>query len=161
MLQVSSSHIWNWESCLFQMGLHSLWRNRSQLLKPSLYMKEKVVFVMKSVYHLLWLLHQLQFFIDKGSLATHALVTSCLDYGNVLYVGLPLQLVGDCNFSLGGEWCPLLGPRKLHWLPVRYQARLKVLLPIYKALGSSGSSYLKDQLPFHYPVRALRSADGT
>ncbi|XP_070800657.1 uncharacterized protein, partial [Pituophis catenifer annectens] len=98
------------------------------------------------------------------------LVTSRLDYCNALYMGLPLrstrrlQLVQNAAARVvtGAAWrshvTPLL--RELHWLPVVFRVRFKVLVITFKALHGIGPSYLRDRLLLpttsHRPVRSHR-----
>ena len=47
----------------------------------------------------------------------------------------------------------------LHWLPVGFRVKFKVLLIVFKCLNSLGPSYLSELLQPYTPPRALRSAD--
>ncbi|KAF7242353.1 putative RNA-directed DNA polymerase from transposon BS [Varanus komodoensis] len=65
------------------------------LLDPELSLEAQVTAVARSTFLQLRLIHQLRAFLENDCLATvtHALVTSRLDFCNVLYVGLPLKTV--------------------------------------------------------------------
>ncbi len=47
--------------------------------------------------------------------------------------------------------------RQLHWLPVQYRVKFKILLLTFKALHGISPSYIKDMLHLTKPVRVLRS----
>ena len=65
------------------------------LLEPSLSLEAQVASVARSAFYQLRSVAQLRPYLDRDSLASvvHALVTSKLDYCNVLYMGLPLKMV--------------------------------------------------------------------
>ena len=48
---------------------------------------------------------------------------------------------------------------QLHWLPVEYRVRFKVLVLTFKALCGLGPSYLRDRLAWYVPCRTLRSSN--
>ena len=50
---------------------------------------------------------------------------------------------------------------ELHWLPVEYRIKFKVLLLTYRAIHKTGPSYLSDLITVHIPVRDLRSSNST
>ncbi|KAF7252444.1 Vitamin D-binding protein [Varanus komodoensis] len=113
---------------------------------------------------------QLRPYLENDCLATvpHALVTSQLDFCNMLYVGLPLKTVrilqmvqNRASRLLTGTGCcshktPLLC--QLHWLPIEVRAQCKVLVITYKALNNLGPGYLKERLWPYLPSCPLRSA---
>ena len=65
------------------------------LLDSSLSLDAQVLAVARSAFAQLKLVCQLHLFLERSDLAmvTHALVTSWLDYCNLLYVGLPMESV--------------------------------------------------------------------
>ncbi|XP_061471923.1 uncharacterized protein LOC133379865 [Rhineura floridana] len=130
-------------------------RSLGVLLEPSLSLQAQVASV---AFYQLRLVAQLCTYLDKDKLASvvHALVTSKLDYCNVLYMGLPLrtvqklQLVKNAAARLvtGTRWFEHVKPilAHLHWLPVYFRAQFKVLVLTYKALHSLGPQYLMECL---------------
>ena len=84
----------------------------------------------------------------------HAFITSRLDYCNSLYYGLPnsqlirLQRVQNaaarlvCKLSFGTHITPTL--QQLHWLPVLFRVRFKILLLTFKAIHGLAPKYLVD-----------------
>ena len=103
----------------------------------------------------------------SAEVVLHALVSSRVDYCNVLFSGLPicstrsLQLVQNSAARLltkTSRYChitPVLA--SLHWLPIQARADFKVLLLTYKALNGLAPSYLTELLFPYIPPRPLRS----
>uniref|UniRef100_A0A803SZA6 Reverse transcriptase domain-containing protein n=1 Tax=Anolis carolinensis TaxID=28377 RepID=A0A803SZA6_ANOCA len=145
-------------------------RSLGVLLDSLLSLEPQFLVVARGTFAELRLVHQLRPYLGKSDLATvvHTLVTTRLDYGNVLYVGLPLktarklQLVQRAAARLitGAAYrehtTPLL--RQLHWLPICYRAQFKVLVLAYKALNGSGPTYLSERIFSYEPTRTLRSS---
>ena len=52
---------------------------------------------------------------------------------------------------------PLL--HELHWLPIEYHIKFKILLLAYKSLNGKGPVYLKDLFKFHDSPSQLRLVD--
>ncbi|XP_058037869.1 uncharacterized protein LOC131197613 [Ahaetulla prasina] len=146
--------------------------NLGVLLDGRLSFDEHLAAVSRRAFYQVRLVRQLRPFLDRDALCTvtHALVTSRLDYCNALYMGLPLrctrrlQLVQNAaarvvmGAARGSHVTPLL--RSLHWLPVVFRVRFKILVTTFKALHGLGPGYLRDRLllPYasHRPVRSHR-----
>ncbi|KAF7249222.1 Follistatin-related protein 4, partial [Varanus komodoensis] len=140
------------------------------LLDPELPLEAQVTVVARSAFLQLWLIHQLCPYLENNCVATvtHILVTSRLDFCNVLYVGLPLKMVRilqlvqnrAARLLTGTGRCSHITPvlRQLHWLPIEVRAQFKVLVITYKALNGLGPGYLKERLSPYLPSRPLRSA---
>ena len=96
----------------------------------------------------------------------HAYITSRLDYRNGLLHGLPTNLVAKLQSILNTAARLVTKTRKyehispvminLHWLPIQYRIKFKLLLLIYKSLHGLAPSYLTDKLSIR-PNKGLRS----
>lgn len=80
--------------------MHSL----GVLLDLQLILDGQVTALAKVAFAQLWLMHQLRPYRSLSDQATvvHALVTSCLDYSNALYVRLPLRTVRKLQLVQNG-----------------------------------------------------------
>ena len=99
----------------------------------------------------------------------HSFVTSRLDMGNSLLLGLPkdqiarLQRIQNAAarlITLTRRTChitPVL--RELHWLPVGYRILYKVLLIVFKSLNDLAPGYKASLLQPYNPSRILRSSN--
>jgi hypothetical protein len=97
----------------------------------------------------------------------HVLVMSRLDYCNTLIHGLPdtmiskMQLVQNTTARIVARTArhnhitPVL--KKLHWLPVKYCAQIKLLAHTHEALHDRSLVYLRDMLQMYTSGRTLRS----
>ncbi|KAF7239662.1 putative RNA-directed DNA polymerase from transposon BS [Varanus komodoensis] len=145
-------------------------RSLGVLLDPELSLEAQVTAAARSAFLQLWLIHQLRPYLENDCLATatHALVTSRLDFCNALYVGLPLKMVRILQLVQNRAARLLTGTERyvhmtpvlcqLHWLPIEVRAKFKVLVMTYKALNGLGPGYLKKRLRPYMPSRPLRSA---
>uniref|UniRef100_A0A670II88 Reverse transcriptase domain-containing protein n=1 Tax=Podarcis muralis TaxID=64176 RepID=A0A670II88_PODMU len=145
-------------------------RSLGVILDSQLSMEAQVNSVSRAAVYQLHLVRRLRPYLPANCLArvVHALVISRLDYCNALYVGLPLkvtrklQLIQNAAARLvtgsgrRDHITPVL--RDLHWLPVRFRARFKVLVLTFKALNGLGPVYLKERLHLHHSARTLRSS---
>ena len=98
----------------------------------------------------------------------NSLVTSRLDYGNILLNGINkttlnrLQKVQNTAARLitrtrkHEHITPILAD--LHWLPVQYRPQYKILTYVYCALNDIGPAYIRELVNLHVPNRSLRSS---
>jgi hypothetical protein len=106
---------------------------------------------------------------DVTKTLVHAYVTSHLDYGNSLLVGISgknIQRLQRVLNSAARVVC--LSPKfdhitphliELHWLPVKARISFKVLLLVYKALNGMAPSYLADMVRLRRGNRYSLRAD--
>ena len=106
---------------------------------------------------------------EATAMLIHSLVTSRLDYCNILYHGIPdkqlnkLQRVQNvaariltCTKKFD-HITPVL--KSLHWLPVKARVEYKLLLTTYKAVNGLSPQYISTLLQEYVPVPSLRSKD--
>ncbi len=120
--------------------------------------------VISSCFYQLRLPSKIKYFLSVKTLeiAIHALITTCLNYCNSLYLGISksstarLQLVqnaaakflkGQCKFD---HVTPIL--KSLHWLPVHLRIEFKMILYVFKSINNLAPSYLSDQLYPYNPT---------
>lgn len=127
--------------------------------------------VVKSAFYHFRRLSKVKPFLSKPNLETliHAFITSCLDYCNSLLIGVRsgtlsrLQLVQNAaaRFLTGSRKFNHITPvlASLHWLPIEFRVRFKVLLLVFKSLNGLAPVYLSDLLKPHVPPCSLRSAE--
>ena len=101
----------------------------------------------------------------------HALVTSKLDFGNAALCGITGTLLHRLEMVQRAAVRVVLGLRRrdhhsmtaalqrLHWLPVAYIIRFKLLTLMHAAIHAATPSYLADRVSAYNPSRYLRSAD--
>lgn len=94
---------------------------------------------------------QLRPFLEQGYFAsiTHAFVTSKLDYSNVFYVELTLEMTWKVGLVQNAVAQLVRRARryehlttilqKLHWLPVSFHSPFRVLVLSFKALHDLGA----------------------
>jgi hypothetical protein len=105
--------------------------------------------------------------IDATKALGHAFVTSRLDYGNALLIGLPrdqinkLQRIQNMAARVitftpcRDHITPVL--KDLHWLPVKCRIEYKILLRVYRCLNGMTPLYLANLLKRQSPGRTRSS----
>ena len=144
-------------------------RNLGIIFDSTLNMQKHVSAVRKSAYHHLYNIKSIRKSLDTKSAETliHAFVTSRLDCGNALLIGLPnrllskLQIVQNCAARVvmmvnrSEHITPTL--HHLHWLPVQQRITYKILLLTWKILHGQAPAYLTEIITPYTPTRSLRS----
>ena len=144
-------------------------RNLGALLDSKMDMEKQVNSVCRACYTKLRQISYIRPYLTTSATKTlvHSLVTSKLDYCNVLLSGLPkttlnkLQTVQNTAARIvtkTGRFdhiTPVL--KELHWLPVQHRIEFNILTNTYKAMNDMAPSYIKDMLIRYIPSRALRS----
>ncbi len=105
---------------------------------------------------------------DAESLV-HAFITTCLDYCNALFSGLPAHSIFCLQYIQNSAARLLTSTNKsahitpilfnLHCLPVSICVKYKIILLTFKALKGLAPSYLSDLLSSYIPSRSLRSSN--
>ena len=143
--------------------------NLGVLFDQTLSFGEHVNKLCKSSHYHLRNISKIRKYLDENSteMLVHAFVSSKLDYCNALLIGLPkyqidrLQSVLNTAARIITFTCkydhitPVLV--RLHWLPVSYRIRFKVLLLTYKALNDLSPEYISELLSKPKYTRYLRS----
>ena len=96
--------------------------------------------------------------LSKSNLETfiHAFISSCLDYCNILYVGLPKKLIVRLQtlqnaairliFNVHSRHPVSSFFTELHWLNIEQRITYKVLLMVYKTVHGLAPDVLKDMI---------------
>lgn len=157
--------------CTSVFPLSDLVKNLGIIFDWGFTFEKQIRAVVKLCFFHLRLLTKVKPLLSHGDLekAIHAFVISRLDYCNALYIGVPqslrnkLQLVQNAaarllsNAPKFAHISPILCA--LHWLPIQFRIKFKILLFVFKAIHGLAPSYLSDLLAIYVPRRALRSTD--
>ena len=130
-------------------------RNRGVLFDQTLSFTEQVSKLCKSFNYHLRNISKIRKYLDENSTETlfHAFVSSKLDYCNALLMSTVARIITfSCKYD---HITPVLV--RLHWLPVSYRIKFKVLLLTYKALNDLSSEYISELLNKAKYTRNLRS----
>ena len=130
---------------------------------PHLDMGVHITKTCSSAFHYLYNIRHIRKYLSRSSTETlvHAFITRRLDYCNSLLYGLPKYQLSKCvmNASALLVYCawkschitPLL--RKLHWLPVCYRIKYKIILLTFKVLHGMALDYLRHLISVFPPSR--------
>ena len=108
--------------------------------------------------------------MESCKVLVHSLVTSRLDYANILLCKAPDRVTARLGRVQRSAASLIYGIRRyqlisitavlheLHWLPVVIRIQYKLLVTVFKAYHSGTPKYLADMIKKHSPVRKLRSS---
>ena len=149
-------------------------RNLGVMMDSSLTLHSHVSSIVKSSsYHIRNLGRIRKYLTPKATeQLVHAFITSRLDMGNALLFGLPQQEIKRLQIrqNIAARIVTRTKPREhispvlvdLHWLPVHFRIRYKILLLTYRALNGQSPTYISDLITVHTATRqGLRSAGQT
>ena len=98
----------------------------------------------------------------------HSFITSKLDNMNSLYYGITEKLLDKLQQIQNTAARLITGTKRrdhitpvladLHWLPIRYRIRYKIILLAFKCQHSLAPPYLCDLLKSYQPTRSPRSS---
>ena len=144
-------------------------RNLGAVQDASLTMERHVTNITRSCYHQIHLIGKVRRYItvDACRALVQSLVTTRLDYANVLLHGVPQYLTKRLQrlqntaarlitrTSRRDHISPVL--KSLHWLPVEFRPKYKILLHTYRALHELSPPYIQEMVKRYQPARTLRS----
>ena len=106
---------------------------------------------------------------DALKMAVQALISHKLDYSNSLLIGLPKTELSKFQHIMDSGACMITGTNKfshitpvlvdLHWLPVDYRVKFKLLWLTYKALHGLAPTYLSNLLQQYSSPRSPHSTE--
>ena len=95
---------------------------------------------------------------DQLKLIVNSIIVCKLDYCNALYYGINDYLINQLQLVQNAAAKAIVGLNKhdhlgntlkeLHWLPIGYRIKFKVLLLVYKCLNGMGPDYLCSMFKF-------------
>ena len=145
-------------------------KNLGVIIDPNLTMSKHVSAVCQAATFQLRRISRIRTFLTPSATKTliHSLVTSRLDYCNIVLAGLPdyeiakIQCILNAAARLTSK-CPKFAHItpiliELHWLPVQQRILFKVLVLVYKALHDLAPPYIKSLITLYSPARSLRSS---
>ena len=132
-------------------------------------MEKQINIVSRTCYYHIRRISKIRKYLDVDSAKTlvQNLVISRLDYCNSLLVNLPKRLIQKLQ-KVQNHCARLIYRKKrrtrtnpllkdLHWLPLQYRIKFKVLLLTFKCLNGLAPRYLVSMLTVYRPPRTLRS----
>ena len=145
-------------------------RNLGVIIDSNLSMKNQVSSIISSANFELRKISSIRHFltVDATKTLVCAFILSRLDYCNSLLVNCPQDLINRLQkvqnnaarlvlrVPRSTHITPLL--RSLHWLPIHARIIYKVACMTYRAINSTGPSYLSELISIYTPARSLRSS---
>jgi hypothetical protein len=146
-------------------------RNIGAMFDKTLEMKEQINQITRSCYAQLRVISRIRKYLTQDAAAqiVHSLVLSRMDNQNSLLYGIPkylldkLQMIQNNSARIVSKSkrsehiTPVL--ISLHWLPVDYRIKFKILLLVFKAQHEAAPIYLSELLKPYSTSRTLRSKD--
>ena len=144
-------------------------RNLGVILDSHLTMSTHIRAICRRAYFHLRRIARIKKYLTSAAVAqlVHAFVSTQLDYGNSLLVGLPtlliqkLQTVQNAVARLvtGSRRRESITPhlRSLHWLPIQHRIHFKIATLVFKCLHGCAPEYLSCLIVPYRPQRELRS----
>ena len=145
------------------------------LLDSRLDMSAQVSNVCRAAYSNIFRIAKIRTSLTTAACKTlvHALVTSRLDYGNAVNLlhGISDRLLHRLEMvqrsaarvvlrlRRGDQRSMTAALQQLHWLPVKYRIKYKILVIVFRALHERTPAYIASLITPYVPRRALRSAD--
>ena len=146
-------------------------RNLGVIFDSSLSLKSHITNICKSINFNLYSIGKIRKCLDRSTTEkiVNACITSRLDYCNSLLCEIPKVLRDKLQLCQNSAARLITRSRKydhitpilvdLHWLPVEYRIKFKIMLITYKALHDLAPLYIKELLSEYVPSRGgLRSS---
>jgi hypothetical protein len=144
-------------------------KNLGAFLERSLCMEKQVSAISRSCFFHLRNIGRIRPYITTDACKTlvNSLVTSRLDYANVLLCGASNGALGKLQ-RIQNTAARLITKTKkydhitpvlhsLHWLPVQYRVQYKILVYVFKIRQGLAPVYMNDLISEYHPSRPLRS----
>ena len=131
-------------------------RNLGTISDTNLSSDKQIASTCKSSFYYLYDIRKIRKFLSPSSCATlvNAFITCRIDYCNSLYYGLPAYQIAKLQrLQNAAARLVSLTPRfshitpvlaDLHWLPVRFKIRFKILIFVFRVIHGLAPSYLSD-----------------
>ena len=145
-------------------------RSLGVFFDSSFTMKSQITNICKSIHFQLRNISKIRDTIDTDTtkLLVNSFITSRLDYCNSLLSGITSSQVNRLQ-KMQNRAARIVSRTKpsehitpvlkdLHWLPVNYRIKFKILCFAYKCRTGTAPPYISELLVEHQPARTLRSA---
>ena len=144
-------------------------RNLGAIFDKFMCMEEHIKSTCWAAYHALRKISKITKYMDMNCTKqlVHGLVISKLDYANAILYGLPDNVVKQLQHVQNDAAKVIFQKRKydhvtpilkeLHWLPVQFRIKFKILTYVFRCVNGSTPEYLQDLIQLYVPNRTLRS----